>query len=93
MYQASTSVHPGITPLCPQMDQSSCIFLNRMLELLRDSQNTQRITLTSDFRCDICWFAKFLPNYNGINFYDHRNVDHVTDLDAHLTVWEAFSAT
>ena len=61
------------------------VFLNRMLDLLRTSQNAQKITLTSDFRRDVRWFAKFLPTYNGINFYDHRSVDHVIDLDACLT--------
>ena len=58
------------------------VFLNRML---RSSQNAQRMTLTSDFRRDVCSFAKFLPTYNGINFYDHRTIDHVLDLDACLT--------
>ena len=61
------------------------VFLNRMLDLLRSSQNAQKITLTSDFRRDVRWFAKFLPTYNGVNFYDHRSVDHVIDLDACLT--------
>ena len=53
--------------------------------MLRASQNAQKITLTSDFRRDVRWFAKFLPTYNGVNFYDHRSVDHVTDLEACLT--------
>ena len=61
------------------------VFLNRMLDMLRSSQNAQKITVTSDFRRDVRWFAKFLPTYNGINFYDHRTIDHVLDLDACLT--------
>ena len=56
-----------------------------MLDLLRSSHNVKKITLTSDFRRDICWFAKFLPAYNGANFYDHRNIEHVIELDVCLT--------
>ena len=48
------------------------VFLNRMLELLRSSHATQRITLTSEFKRDLNWFATFLPKYNGISLYDHR---------------------
>ena len=44
------------------------VFLNRMLDMLRSSQNAQKITSTSDFRCDVLWFAKFLPTYNGVHF-------------------------
>ena len=61
------------------------VFLNRMLDMLRSSKNAQKITLTSDFGHDVHWFAKFLPTYNCVNFYDHRSVDHVIDLDACLT--------
>ena len=50
------------------------VFLNRMLELLRTSHNTQRIVLTSDFKCDLRWFAKFLPLYNGVSLYDHKHI-------------------
>ena len=61
------------------------IFLNRMLELLRSSHSTQRITLTSDFKRDLNWFATFLPKYNGVSLYDHRPIDMALHLDACLT--------
>ena len=58
------------------------VFLNRMLELLRSSHPTQAIALTSDFKCDLRWFATFLPQYNVISLYDHRPMDMALDLDA-----------
>ena len=61
------------------------IFLNRMLELLRSCQGRQKIKLTPDFKRDLRWFAKFLPTYNGISLYDHRQVDVTLELDACLT--------
>ena len=60
-------------------------FLNRMLALLRSGHATPKIDLTSDFRCDLRWFGKFLPLYNGVSLYDHRPVDFTLELDACLT--------
>ena len=45
----------------------------------------QKIKLTSDFKRDLRWFAKFLPTYNGILLCDHRQVDVTLELDACLT--------
>ena len=56
-----------------------------MLKLLRSSHSIQIITLTSDFKIDLRWFATFLPRYNGISPYDHRPMDMTLDLDAYLT--------
>ena len=50
-------------------------FLNRMLDLLRSSHETTKVTLTEDFRRDLRWFANFLPFYNGVSLYDHRPCD------------------
>ena len=36
------------------------VFLNRMLELLRSAHGSNFISLTSDFRRDLQWFAKVL---------------------------------
>ena len=44
-------------------------FLNRMLQLLRDSHNDQNICLTAEFFKDLRWFQVFLTSYNGITFY------------------------
>ena len=45
----------------------------------------KKIRLTSDFKRDLRWFAKFLPTYNGISLYDHKQVDVTLELDACLT--------
>ena len=41
--------------VCP-----SRIFLNRMLELLRQNYDASTIKLTQAFRCDLRWFSRFL---------------------------------
>ena len=56
-----------------------------MLELLRASHTSQRITLTQDFKRDLRWFARFLAKYNGVNLYDHAAIHQVLELDACLT--------
>ena len=60
-------------------------FLNRMLDLLCHAPNPSCIALTEDFRQDLCWFQKFLPSYNGLSLYAHRNPDYIIELDACLT--------
>ena len=60
-------------------------FLNRMLEVLRNAKNPQKIYLTPEFMRDIRWFSKFLPLYNGISMYGHKPVNQVLELDACLT--------
>ena len=60
-------------------------FLNRMLEVLRNSHSTQKITLTNEFKRDLGWFARFLPDYNGVSLYDHKLDDLTLELDACLT--------
>ena len=61
------------------------VFLNRMLELLRASHTSQKITLTQNFKCNLRWFDKFLAKYNGVNLYDHAVIHQVLELDACLT--------
>ena len=61
------------------------VFLNRMLDLLRSSSNNQNIALTSEFKRDLGWFAKFLPLYNGVSLYDHKQVHQILELDGCLT--------
>ena len=60
-------------------------FLNRMLEVLRSASNPGRIVLTPDFHRDLRWLKKFLPGYNGVSMYGHKEVDFVLHLDACLT--------
>ena len=61
------------------------IFLNRKLDLLRFAHSRQKVMLTSDFRRDLKWFAKFLPVYNGVSLYEGRPIDVTLELDACLT--------
>ena len=60
-------------------------FLNRMLEVLRNAKNPQKIDLTPEFMRDIRWFSKFLPLYSGVSMYGHKPIDQVLELDACLT--------
>ena len=60
------------------------VFLNRMLDLLRSSHDDHVISITSDFKRDLAWFAKFLPLYNGINLHDHKPIQDTLELDACL---------
>ena len=61
------------------------VFLNRMLDLLRQNYDATCIKLTPDFMRDLRWFSKFLETYNGVSIYNHRPVDHIIELDACLT--------
>ena len=60
-------------------------FLNRMLGTLRGASNPARVMLSDDFQRDLAWFDKFLPSYNGISIYVHKNSDSTLELDACLT--------
>ena len=61
------------------------VFLNRMLDLLRCGHGRPKIILTPDFKRDLGWFAKFLPTYNGVSLYDHKNFHVTLELDSCLT--------
>ena len=70
------------------------VFLNRMLELLRQNYDASSIKLTQPIRHDLRWFASFLEKYNGVPMYTHRKVDHVVELEACLdgigAVWKNY---
>ena len=61
------------------------IFVSRMLELLRANYDKHTITLTSEFRCDLRWFDQFLVAYNGMSYFNHKQVHGTIELDACLT--------
>ena len=61
------------------------IFLNRMLETLRDNVDNTKILLTEQFFRDLNWFNVFLKQYNGITFYDSLNCYAEIHLDASFT--------
>ena len=45
----------------------------------------KKITLMHEFYHDLCWFAKFLPDYNWASLYDHKLFDVTLELDECLT--------
>ena len=61
------------------------IFLNRMLALLRDNHNVQKILLNQAFFQDLTWFNTFLSSFNGVTYYDHQLPSAQVHLDACLT--------
>ena len=60
-------------------------FLNRMLHLLRQNHNNNKIFLTSEFFHDLSWFNTFLESYNGVTFYHYQFSRIPVHLDACLT--------
>ena len=60
-------------------------FLNRMLQVLRDSHSTSYIKLSKEFYMDLNWFKVFLMQYNGVTFFNHKQVDFQVYLDASLS--------
>ena len=63
----------------------SRIFLNRMLEFLRQNYDKNSVTLTQDFKRDLRWFHKFLATYNGVSYFHHAKAHEILELDACLT--------
>ena len=64
--------------------KSSRFFLNRMLEVLRNSQKRVKIQLTPEFHRDLNWFIEFIPKFNGSAFFVHHNIQYEIELDACL---------
>ena len=61
------------------------IFLNRILQLLRENFNNTKIILNSEFFRDLAWFNEFLGQYNGVTYYDQKFSRIPVHLDACLT--------
>ena len=61
------------------------IFLNRMLALLRDNYQVEKILLTQLFFQDLAWFNTFLSAFNGVTYYDKKLASAQVHLDACLT--------
>ena len=59
-------------------------FLNRMLQLLRENTQVSPFRLSQSFHQDLNWFLTFLQQYNGVTYFDHKNVDFGVHLDASL---------
>ena len=65
--------------------RGSRIFLNRMLQLLRDHHHTNSIILTQEFRYDLLWFLRFLRHFNGVVVFRRGPVSQTVYVDATLT--------
>ena len=61
------------------------LFLNRMLQVLRDGHAAKYICLTNKFHRDLNWFNTFLSSYNGVTFYDNNQLHATIALDAWLS--------
>ena len=61
------------------------IFLNRMLQILRDNIDNTKIILTLEFFKDLAWFNQFLSQFNGVTYYDQKFSRIPIYLDACLT--------
>ena len=55
-----------------------------MLERLRRSHKVKHISLGEDFKCDLRWFSKCLPKYNGVSMYAHQSSCDIIEHDACL---------
>ena len=60
------------------------IFLNRILQLLKDNFENTKILLTTEFFKDLAWFNAFLSQFNGITYYDQKFSRIPVHLDASL---------
>ena len=49
-----------------ECNRASRFFLNRMLHLLCENYGFSTITLTPDFKYDLCWLDRFLKHYTGV---------------------------
>ena len=59
-------------------------FLNCMLEVLRQADKQEKITLDEAFARDLNCFQKFLVTFNGVAFFSHDPVCSHIELDASL---------
>ena len=62
------------------------IFLNHMLQVLRNDHGNTRITLDHHFHRDLRWFQAVLPKFNGVSLYDHKQVDFQVHFQYHLPI-------
>ena len=58
------------------------IFLNRMLQTLRDNASKKIFLLNAQFFRDLNWFNVFHSQYNGVTFYDNLPCNAEIHLDA-----------
>ena len=59
-------------------------FLNRMLHTLRAAHKQDTIAIDCEFRRDLIWITRFLPQFNGVAFFSHNPIHTHVKLDASL---------
>ena len=60
------------------------VFLNRMLQTLRNAKDLTNIKLDDQFYRDLNWFQTFLPHFNGVCLYHHPPLKNIIQIDASL---------
>ena len=55
-----------------------------MLDTLRAAHKQDTIVIDCEFRRDLIWFTKFLPEFNGVAFFNHKPMHTHVELDASL---------
>ena len=65
--------------------KSARIFLNRMLQFLRDMGDKCSMALPVDFCKDLNWFITFLRQFSGVVYYNVKPIQADLQLDACLT--------
>ena len=55
-----------------------------MLDTLRAAHKQDIIEIDCEFKRDLNWFAKFLPKFNGVAFFNHKPIHTHVELDASL---------
>ena len=63
------------------------MFVNRILQVFRRNSHKKYISIDGEFRKDLAWFIRFLPEYNGIVFIDKQKLhgNETLYIDAFLT--------
>lgn len=61
------------------------LFVSRMLATLRAAPMTGTIMLDEEFKKDLLWFNRFLPEYNGVHLIDSPTGHEAVELDSCLS--------
>ena len=64
------------------------IFVNILLNWLREIPEKGQISIPDDFKLDLCWWRTFLPSYNEVSLMlseEWSRADQVFSLDSCLT--------
>ena len=70
------------------MCTSSRIFVNRLLNWLREIPEKDQISIPDDFQLDLCWWHTLFPSYNGVSLMlseEWSRADQVFSVDSCLT--------